>query len=62
MANRTVVELATPPAAGPWKQLGELAQLFLKLGITAFGGPAAHIALNPVGDGEAGFDDDRPYD
>src|SRR5208282_2052881 len=45
MANRTVVELATPPAAGPRKHLGELARLFLKLGITAFGGPAAHIAL-----------------
>jgi chromate transporter len=27
------------------KRLGELAQVFLRLGITAFGGPAAHIAL-----------------
>ena len=45
MADHTVVELATPPAAGQWKHLGELARLFLKLGITAFGGPAAHIAL-----------------
>ncbi len=45
MADHTVVELATPPAAGQWKHLGELARLFLKPGITAFGGPAAHIAL-----------------
>ncbi len=27
------------------KRLGELAQVFLRLGFTAFGGPAAHIAL-----------------
>jgi chromate transporter len=27
------------------KRLKELAQVFLRLGFTAFGGPAAHIAL-----------------
>jgi chromate transporter len=34
-----------PPAAVPPGQLGEVAQLFLRLGTTAFGGPAAHIAI-----------------
>src|SRR3954447_7249539 len=29
----------------PCSRLGEVARLFLKLGFTAFGGPAAHVAL-----------------
>jgi chromate transporter len=39
MAER---ELTTPAAAQP---LGEVVRLFLRLGFTAFGGPAAHIAM-----------------
>src|SRR3954453_5630242 len=33
---------STPPARA---RLGEIARVFLKLGFTAFGGPAAHVAL-----------------
>jgi chromate transporter len=35
----------TSPAPGERTRLGEIAALFLRLGATAFGGPAAHIAM-----------------
>jgi chromate transporter len=34
-----------PPGAGPRVKLSEVALLFLRLGFTAFGGPAAHVAI-----------------
>ena len=33
------------PAKSPHAEVAELARLFLRLGLTAFGGPAAHIGL-----------------
>ena len=42
LSSRSIDE---PPSAVNGRQLGEVAALFLRLGVTAFGGPAAHIAL-----------------
>src|SRR3954468_14354498 len=36
---------SAPAVAGRASSLGEIARLFLRLGATSFGGPAAHIAL-----------------
>src|SRR6187455_1760868 len=42
-----MIEADPPEGSGVREQerLGELARLFLRLGTTAFGGPAAHVAM-----------------
>lgn len=52
------------PDHARWQRLTEVAGLFLKLGVTAFGGPAAHIAMmrNEVVRRRAWLDDQRFLD
>lgn len=51
-------------ASGPGRRLGELARVFLKLGVLGFGGPAAHIAMleDEVVSRRRWFDRDRFLD
>jgi len=44
MDEASDIEVTTPQATKR-SSLGEIAILFLRLGTTAFGGPAAHIAI-----------------
>jgi chromate transporter len=45
MADLEPTQAGSPDAAKQRRPLGELALFFLRLGVTAFGGPAAHIAI-----------------
>src|SRR5262245_38635674 len=45
MAFGPVADAALRPSERPPGRLGELGRAFGRLGLTAFGGPAAHIAL-----------------
>ncbi len=44
-AEMAPTEATVEAASAPRTSLGELAALFLRLGATAFGGPAAHVAM-----------------
>jgi len=45
MGNKEPAPQSGGPSASPSRRLAEVARLFLRLGVTAFGGPAAHIGI-----------------